>query len=76
MTTPPHEHVSRLRWLAIVALVVLFLSENLNVGFDVWREPVPYQVYWGIIAIALGIDFPTMRTLFLTFLRGIVGDKK
>lgn len=73
-TPPSKEQISVLRWMAIFAGVALFLSENLNLGFQVWAKPVDSRVYWVIGAVAVGIDAPTMRRLlvafFETFTRG------
>lgn len=68
---PTREHISVVRWLAIVAGASLYLSENLNLEFEVWKEPVNQTVYWIIGAIAVGVDAPTLRRLLIAFFETI-----
>lgn len=72
MTKPTTEQISVLRWLAIFACAALFVSDY---GLDVWAKPVPVYTYYMLGAIAIGIDVPQLRGLFLTFLKGMTGGK-
>lgn len=68
------ERMSFLRWLAIIAGLMLFVSDY---GFDAWSKPVPVQAYVLIGAVALGVDAPALRRVVLKFLESWAGgDKK
>lgn len=69
MTAPTREQMSALRWLSLTALMALFVSDY---GLDAWAKPVPSYAYGICIAIAIGIDIPTLRDLFLQFLKNTV----
>ena len=65
--------ISRLRWLSIVVLGCVFAADY---GFDVFAKPVPNMVYYGLIAIAIGIDIAQLRNVLLEFLKTWAGAKR
>jgi hypothetical protein len=76
MTQPSSKQISTIRWLAIGALALLFVSDF---GFSSWAKPVPNEAYWVVGAAALGIDLDTARKLLVRFLEGFIkkdGDSK
>lgn len=73
MTKPTKEQMSALRWLSLITLLALFVSDY---GLDAWAKPVPTYAYGICIAIAIGIDVPTLRDLLLQFLRNTVSNDK
>lgn len=74
MSERDHEKINALRWLAIVAMAAMFVSDYM---LDVWIKPPPNAVYWVIGGVVLGVDVREGRDLFLRILRAMVpGDKK
>lgn len=67
---PSNEQINRLRWLTIIAVVVLFTADY---GFDILAKEVPDQVYFVLAAIALGIDLGTLRKIAVSFLKTWAG---
>lgn len=65
--------ISRLRWLSIISLGGVFVADY---GFDVFAKPVPDFVYYGLVAIAIGIDIAQLRNILLEFLKSIAGIKR
>ena len=72
MTASP-ERISLLRWVTFGALAALFVSDYM---FDSWAKPVPPMAYGILLAVALGIDLPSLRALFLRFLESFVDRKQ
>lgn len=68
---PTKEQLSRLRWLSIAALSALFVADY---GFDLFRKPVPQQVYYVLGAIAIGIDIRQMRELIILFAKSWINN--
>lgn len=72
MTAQPQERVTLLRWLVIIALFALFVSDY---GLDAWVKPVPNTAYGLLLAVALGVDLPALRSLMIRFAENFVEKK-
>lgn len=56
-----------LRILSTIALVVMGVA---HFGFNALANPIPMEVIYGLVAVALGVDAKALRGVILKLLGG------
>lgn len=62
-----------IRATSVVSVIVLFV---LDYGLDVLAKDIPKEVYFGLLAVALGIDIKGLRAIILRLLGVKSGETK
>lgn len=62
-----------IRAISILGLIVI---GSLDFGLNVLAKQIPKEVYWGLLAIAFGVDISAIRKFLLRLLSGgnVKGD--
>lgn len=55
------------RVLALVAVILLFVAD---IGLDLLAKDVAKEIYFGLIAVGLGVDIKALRDIILRVLGG------
>ncbi len=62
--------------VACTTAILLALSENNIYTSHFWTEPISKWVYGALIGVAMGVTMPTIRGLFIDWVKAQTGGKK